>query len=98
MNEILAGSVRELFYSKATRSFAEVGEGPRFSVKALNFWEAQEVLDGTKPAVDRIRRGIELGLQAIDSDPELAKKFLAQPKAHLVNPLFDAIVEFASGN
>lgn len=80
------------------RLATEVSEGPVFTVGTLDFWEAQGLLDSTVPAVDRIRKGLELGLVSIDGDADKAKRFLAKPKARLVNPLFDLILEIAAGN
>ncbi len=101
MNDILAGSTRDLSFDPKTREYVPSDKSntwPVFTIKSLNFWEAQEVLDSTKPAVDRIRRGLELGLTAIDGDADKAKQFVTRPKATMVNPLFDMIVEMASGN
>lgn len=98
---ILAGSTTDLRWDKDAKGYkpaAEVPEGHTFTIQCIDFWQAQELLDTATPVLIRIKKGLEVGLVAIDGDPELAKKFLARPKATLVNPLFDEILGAAAGN
>jgi len=99
--DILAGSTTDLRWDKTAKAFqpaAAVSDGPVFTIRCLDFWQAQEIIDSATPAVDRIRRAFEMGLVSIDGDEAKAKAFLAKPRAMLGNPLFDAILEMAAGN
>jgi hypothetical protein len=73
-------------------------DSPVFTIAQLDFWQAQQVLDQTVPAVERIKLALKMGLVSIDGDKAAAQKFIASPAAKLVNPLFDAIVSLAAGN
>jgi hypothetical protein len=73
-------------------------DGPIFTIQTMDYWQAQDVLDESVPKVKRIRKALEVGLVSIDGSKEQAAAFLAKPKPRLVNPLFDLILEMASGN
>lgn len=98
---ILAGATTDLRWDAATKGYkpaAEVADGPTFTIRALDFWQAQGVIDQTMPAVDRIRNGLRDGLVAIDGDAAKAAEFVKSPRATLVNDLFNEIMAAASGN
>lgn len=99
--DIIAGSTIDLRWDSDTRTFRpfmQVADGPVFRIQTLDFWQVQELLDTTIPALTRIRRGLEIGLVWIDGDTDRARQFLEHPKAAMVNPLFDEILGLAAGN
>lgn len=100
--DIYAGSTADYRWKPKDNKFcaaADKGcEGPKFTIRTLDFWQAQQVLDQSKSAVERIKAALELGLVAIDDDKEAVKRWVESPNARLVNPLFDAILELCSGN
>lgn len=98
---ILAGHAVDYRYDAEAKEFkpaATVADGPTFTVRCLDYWQAQAVLDQSTDAVKRIRLALETGLASIDGDAAKVKEFLDHPRATLVNPLFDAILQLASGN
>lgn len=99
MSSIYAGETQDLQYDPEAKEFSEkpVPGAPIFRVRSLNYFEAQEVLGQADPK-DQVRKGIELGLVAIDGNEDKAREFLAKPRARLVNPLFTAVWLATWGN
>lgn len=98
---VLADSAADYRFDKDTKTFkpaAEVQEGPTFTVRQLDYWRTQDLLDKDRPMVERIRSGLRHGLASIDGKTELVDPFIEAPKAVLVNPLFDLILDVAVGN
>lgn len=99
--QILAGDKTDLRWDRDARLYkpaAEVTDGPVFTIQTLDFWQAQGVIDASRPVLDRFRDALRDGLVAIDGDAAKASDFIKRPRATLVNGLFDAIVAAAAGN
>ena len=65
-------------------------------VRGLSWLEDQEAQ--ALPADKQILRVLELGLVELDGSTEVAKLFLADPRAELVIPLYRAICDLTWGN
>jgi len=66
------------------------------TVRSLSWHEDQEV-NGLPPE-QNIRRVLELCVVEIGDSTEAARQFLINPPAHLVTPLYHAIVDHTWGN
>lgn len=87
---ILAGQLIDLQWDEAAKEFKPVAPectGPVFTVRTLDYFEAQEVLV-IEDAKAKMRKGIELMLVSIDGDPEKAATFKAAPRARYTAGLY----------
>lgn len=73
-------------------------KGPIFTLRTLDFWQAQDVIDRGTPVLERMRKAMQFALVAIDGDAANAAKFIAAPNPKLGNAVFDAVIDLASGN
>lgn len=96
--QVLAGSTTDLYFDPDAQAFAPAGSGPRFTIRAIDFWSWQKLLVAKDDPVAQTRLALEFGLVSIDGDTDLAAQFIATPARNLVNPLFAAIVDSALGN
>jgi len=66
------------------------------TIRSLSWHEDQEVTG--LPPEQNIRRVLELCLVNLDGSAEAVQQFLANPPAHLITPLYYAIVDHTWGN
>ena len=99
---ITAGATRVVQFDKAAGEFVPSdptsGE-PTFTIRSLSYWQWQEVQDlqqDGKSTPASIKRALELGLVGADAGPP--DEFLANPKAPLVIPLYNAVFRDTWGN
>ena len=71
-------------------------DATRFEVRALS-WLEYQAAEAMAPEA-QIMAHIEHGLASIDGSAERAAEFRASPPAHLVIPLYRAIVDLTWGN
>lgn len=71
-------------------------DATRFDIRALS-WLEYQAADSLEPEA-QIMSHIEHGLTAIDGSADKAAEFRAMPPAHLVIPLYRAIVDLTWGN
>jgi hypothetical protein len=94
---VFAGDTSEVYYDGAAFVAAPQADAPAFTIRTLDYFEAQSVLALTDDA-EKVRRCIALGLVAVDGSEDKAQAFVKKPRARLVNPLFAAIWETTWGN
>lgn len=70
---------------------------PSFTLRPLDYWQLQECL-AQPDAVAQIRRTLELGLVAVDGDAAGVGRFVANPHARMVVPVYQAISGLTLGN
>jgi len=98
--QVLAGAETYLRWDGQTGTYAPKtakGKGPVFTIRALDYFTAQGVLNDDD-AVEKIRKCIAAGLVAIDGDEAKAEEFKVNPRAPMVNPLFNEIWMSTWGN
>lgn len=87
---ILAGQLIDLQFDNEAKEFRPACPeltGPVFTIRTLDYFEAQEVL-AIEDAKAKMRKGIELMLVSIDGDKDKAAAFNAAPRARYTASLY----------
>lgn len=97
--DILAGAPLQVQWDQDAKDFTDspVPGAPVFTMVSLDYFTAQAVL-AQESDEEKVRACIAAGLTMIDGQEDLAEQFKANPRATMVNPLFNAIWQHTWGN